>query len=140
MHRPHPRSSSTDTLCPYKTLFRSRGLAGPGLQPERLGASYEAGGGGGGQAAGSQGKGSGQPGRSSMVVPRELAQRIERADKGRVFVRYRRISYCGGQASAPLVLVGVAKGGAPIIPSVEKIDVARDGRATGDFQTTAPRK
>src|SRR3546814_18168283 len=74
-----------------------------------------------------------------MVDPRELAQRIERADKGRVFVRYRRISDCGGQAIAPLVLVGVAKVGAPIIPSVDKIDVARDGRATGDFQTTAPR-
>src|SRR3546814_10884368 len=72
-----------------------------------------------------------------MVDPRELAQRIERADKGRVFVRYRRISDCGGQAIAPLVLVGVAKGGAPIIPSVEKIDVARDGRATRSEEQTS---
>src|SRR3546814_16017536 len=89
-------------------------MAGPGLHTERLGACYEGGEEGGGQDAVAQGKGSGQPGRSAMVDPRELAQRIERADKGRVFVRYRRISDCGGQAIAPLVLVGVAKGGAPI--------------------------
>ena len=43
-----------------------------------------------------------------MVDPRELAQRIEGADKGRVFGRRRRFSDRGGQAVAPLVLVGVA--------------------------------
>ena len=60
-----------------------------------------------------------------MVDPGELAQRIERADKGRVIARLCRISDRGGQAVAPMMPVVFAQGRVPIVEAAEQVEMAR---------------
>ena len=72
-----------------------------------------------------------------MVDPGELAQRIERADKGRVIGRLCRISDRGGQAVAPMMPVVFAQGRVPIVEAAEQVEMARYRGPVGQGKPTA---
>lgn len=92
------------------------------------------------KAAVAQREWQGQPGHDAVVDPRELADGIERADKGGVLGRRCWISDRGRQAVAPAKPIVILQRCSPFREAVEQVEMAGEGRTTRDFEVAAPRK